>query len=238
MSQDALLNIPMETRMDAEKILFALELEHDGSNTTTRELASSVLGGTHGDDTWYLFDLDTAIRILAENHGLLLDGSHHAGMSEGLPFSLDYYVWHRKNAAANGKFDDEASPEGRDWRDEHDEAIANAIAEILSGALPAHIIPSRLRFSYGDAYALDAEILEVSCLFDTAGLSFSLGFELNTGKGGFRSFFEPEPEPSVMGVELSCESRDEGFKAAWNPKIGEWDKPLPLDAPQPASDEE
>ena len=35
-------------------------------------------------------------------------------------------------------FDDEASPENRDWRDEHDGMIADAIAGILSKALPAH----------------------------------------------------------------------------------------------------
>lgn len=74
---------------------------------------------------------------------------------EGLPFVLDYDVWHRKDAAANGMFDDEASPENRDWRDEHDGIIADTIAGILFKALPAHTIPPKLRFSYENVPALD-----------------------------------------------------------------------------------
>ena len=85
---------------------------------------------------------------------------------EGLPFVLDYDVWHRKDAAANGMFDDEASPENRDWRDEHDGIIADTIAGILFKALPAHTIPPKLRFSYENVPALDAEILSVYCGFE------------------------------------------------------------------------
>lgn len=146
---------------------------------------------------------------------------------EGLPFVLDYDVWHRKDAAANGMFDDEASPENRDWRDEHDGIIADTIAGILFKALPAHTIPPKLRFSYENVPALDAEILSVYCGFEAAGLSFSLDFELNTGRGGNRVLLELEPEPSAGNVSLTCEGMDDDFTAAWNPDTAKWDKPLP-----------
>lgn len=136
-------------------------------------------------DTYYLFDLHTAIMLLSETHGLKLDMSCHDCKFEGLPFVLDYDVWHRKNAASNGMFDDEASPENRDWCDEYDDMIADAIAGILPKALPTHVIPPKLRFSYENMHhALDAEILDVYCGFKTAGLSFFLHFKLNTGRGG------------------------------------------------------
>lgn len=160
----------------------------------------------------------------------MLDMSEHDHMEEGLPFNLDFEVWHRKDAAANGQFDDEASPERRDWCDEHDEMVADAIADILTKALPAHIVPPQLRFSYRDMRACDAEILDVFCRFDTAGFSFSLDFELYTGKGGFRNFSEPEPEPSVSVVNLTCEGGYGDFEAVWDYETGEWDKPLPLNA--------
>ena len=124
-------------------------------------------------------------------------------------------------------FDDEASPENRDWCDEYDDMIADAIAGILSKALPTHVIPPKLRFSYENVPALDAEILSVYCGFEAAGLSFSLDFELNTGRGGNRIFLEPEPEPSAGNVSLTCEGMDDDFTAAWNPDTAMWDKPLP-----------
>lgn len=164
--------------------------------------------------------------LLSEAHGLKLDMSSHGCKSEGLPFNLGYDVWHRKDAAANGMFDDEASPENRDWRDEHDDMIADAIADILSETLPAHAIPPKLRFSYEKASVPDTEILQVYCGFEAAGLSFSLDFELNTGRGSDRFFLEPEPEPSAGSVSLTCEGMDDDFTAAWNPDTAEWDKPL------------
>lgn len=181
-------------------------------------------------DTYYLFDLHTAIMLLSETHGLKLDMSCHDCKFEGLPFVLDYDVWHRKNAASNGMFDDEASPENRDWCDEYDDMIADAIAGILPKALPTHVIPPKLRFSYENMHhALDAEILDVYCGFKTAGLSFFLHFKLNTGRGGLHFFLEPKPEPSAEGVSLTCEGLDDDFTIDWNPDTAEWDKPLPLD---------
>lgn len=112
-------------------------------------------------------------------------------------------------------------------RDEHDGIIADTIAGILFKALPAHTIPPKLRFSYENVPALDAEILSVYCGFEAAGLSFSLDFELNTGRGGNRVLLELEPEPSAGNVSLTCEGMDDDFTAAWNPDTAKWDKPLP-----------
>ena len=227
---DELMSIDLETRRDAERILFALEQASDGFNTTTYRQVEAQFGRESEMDIYYLFDLHAAIMLLSETHGLKLDMSRHDRKFEGLPFVLDYDVWHRKNAASNGMFDDEASPENRDWRDEYDDMIADAIAGILSKALPTHVIPPKLRFSYENMHhALDAEILDVYCGFKTAGLSFFLHFKLDTGRGGLHFFLEPKPEPSAEGVSLTCEGLDDDFTIAWNPDIAEWDKPLPLD---------
>lgn len=232
---ETLMAIAPETRMDAERILFALEKVPDGTNTTTYQQSAELLGCDVDADFAYLFDLHMAVMLLSETHGLKLDMSRHDYKEEGLPFNLDYDVWHRKDAASNGQFDDEASPEKRDWKDEHDDMVADAIAGILAKALPACVIPPKLRFSHENVPVLDAEILEVSCLFDAAGLSFSLGFEINTGRFSLRAYFEPEPEPSTSGIDLTCECQDKGFEATWDPETGEWNKPLPLDAPQPGT---
>lgn len=135
---DELMSIDLETRRDAETILFALEQAPDGFNTTTYRQLEAQLGCHVDVAERYLFDLHAAIMLLSEAHGLKLDMSRHDYKEEGLPFVLDYDVWHRKDAAANGMFDDEASPENRDWRDEHDGIIADTIAGILFKALPAH----------------------------------------------------------------------------------------------------
>lgn len=181
---DELMSIDLETRRDAERILFALEQAPDGFNTTTYRQVEAQFGRESEMDTYYLFDLHAAIMLLSETHGLKLDMSRHDRKFEGLPFVLDYDVWHRKNAASNGMFDDEASPENRDWCDEYDDMIADAIAGILSKALPTHAIPPKLKFSYENMHhALDAEILDVYCGFKTAGLSFFLHFKLDTGRG-------------------------------------------------------
>lgn len=224
---DELMSIDLETRRDAETILFALEQAPDGFNTTTYRQLEAQLGCHVDVAERYLFDLHAAIMLLSEAHGLKLDMSRHDYKEEGLPFVLDYDVWHRKDAAANGMFDDEASPENRDWRDEHDGIIADTIAGILFKALPAHTIPPKLRFSYENVPALDAEILSVYCGFEAAGLSFSLDFELNTGRGGNRVLLELESEPSAGNVSLTCEGMDDDFTAAWNPDTAKWDKPLP-----------
>ena len=224
-----LMSIDLETRRDAEMILFALEQAPDGFNTTTYRQLEAHLGCKSDMDIDYLFDLHAAIMLLSETHGLKLDMSRHDYKFEGLPFNLDYDVWHRKDAAANGMFDDEASLKNRDWSDEHDDMIADAIADILFKALPAHVIPPKLRFSYENVLVLDAEILNVCCLFEVARLSFFLSFELNTGRGGECIFLEPDPEPSTEGVSLTCEGIDDDFTAAWDPDTAEWDKPLPLD---------
>lgn len=227
---DELMSIDLETRRDAERVLFALEQASDDFNTTTYRQVEAQFGRESEMDTYYLFDLHAAIMPLSETHGLKLDMSRHDCKVEGLPFVLDYDVWHRKNAASNGMFDDEASLENRDWCDEYDDMIADAIAGILSKALPTHVIPPKLRFSYENMHhALDAEILDVYCGFKTAGLSFFLHFKLDTGRGGLHFFLEPKPEPSAEGVSLTCEGLDDDFTIAWNPDTAEWDKPLPLD---------
>lgn len=224
---DELMSIDLETRRDAEAILFALEQVPDGFNTTTYRELEAQLGCDIDVAERYLFDLHAAIMLLSEAHGLKLDMSRHDYKFEGLPFALDYDVWHRKDAAANGMFDDEASPENRDWHDEHDGIIADAIAGILSKALPAHAIPPKFRFSYENVPACDTEILAVRGGFEVARFSFFLDFELDTGRGGNRVFLDLEPEPSAENVRLTCEGMDGDFKAAWNPDTAEWDKPLP-----------
>lgn len=107
---DDLLSIDANIRMDAERILFALEQAPDGFTTTYRQ-ADAEIGRAADMDFHYLFDLGTALMLLCENHGLKLDASRHDGLIEGLPFHLDYDVWHRNNAATNGMFDDEVSPQ-------------------------------------------------------------------------------------------------------------------------------
>ena len=226
---DWLMSIDLETRRDAETILFALEQVPDGFNTTTYCQMEAQLGHDVDVADCYLFDLHMAVMLLSEAHGLKLDMSRHDYKVEGLPFVLDYDVWHRKDAATNGMFSDEASPENRDWRDEHDSMIADAIAGILAKALPAHVIPPKLRFSHENAHACDAETLGVCCDFKAAGLLFSLHFELDTGRSRNLIFLEPEPEPSIKGISLTCEGMGDDFTATWDPDTAEWDKPLPLD---------
>ncbi len=117
------------------------------------------------------------------------------------------------------------------WSDREydlDAMIADAIASLLAKALPTRVIPPKPKFSYENEYVLDAEILKVSCLFDAAGLSFSLDFRLDTGRGGLQHFLEPAPEPSVSSIGLACKDQGGRFESAWDPNTGTWDKPLPL----------
>lgn len=111
---DELMSIGLETRRDVESILFALEQVPDGYSTTTYLGANEELGRPGEIDESYLFDLHTAIMLLSEAHDLKLDMSRHRCKLEGLLYNLGYNVWHRKDAAANGMFDDEASPKNRD----------------------------------------------------------------------------------------------------------------------------
>ena len=220
---DALLAMPVSIRRDAEKILFALEDMPDGYNATTSDLARDVLGYPQGTDNAGLFDLDLAIRLLAESHGLKIDGDHHGNIPEGLPFNLDYYVWHKANAAANGKFPTGANPEERDYRYVHDDIVADAIAEILTKALPAYAVPTELRFDARDVCACDAEILTVGCDFSIGVFDFEMSMQFFTGGGTMIYPGCPIPEPRVTSAEISCEgSDDEGRSLAY-----EWtyDKP-------------
>lgn len=120
----------------------------------------------------------------------------------------------------------EIAPETRDWRDEHVEMIADAIASILTRAFPAYAIPPKLRFSYERIPALDVEILDVFCSFEIASLLFFLNFELDTGKGSTYL----DRKSSVEGVSLTCEKMGDDlettFKATWNSETAKWDKPL------------
>lgn len=86
-----LMRIPMRVRRDAEAILLELEGLPDGECATTAQLAAELLGCGDAEDS-YLLDLDRALGLLAENHGLLLDKSHHDGRVEGLPYNLDFRV--------------------------------------------------------------------------------------------------------------------------------------------------
>lgn len=114
---------------------------------------------------------------------------------------------------------------------EHGNVIADAIADILSEALPAHVIPPKLRFSYENVPACDAEIFNVHCEFETARLLLSLHFELDTGRGGNHIFLEPKPRSSVDGASLTCEGMDEDFAAARGPqyhRVGQALVPRPI----------
>lgn len=204
---DDLLKIPASTRADAEIILFELEAWSDGLNTTTAILADNVLSVSGQKNLEYLFGLDFALRALAEHHGLLLDSRHHDGLVEGLPFNLDFYVWHRNNAAVNGMFGGPRKPK-RDYRDEFDDMIAGEIGKILENALPAEAVPQSLRFSHRNEPACDAELLGISCSFEIAEFEFELGFGLDTGQGGMMRKGDPFPEPHSYNVSLRCEGMD------------------------------
>ncbi len=78
---------------------------------------------------------------------------------------------------------------------EHSSVIADAIAGILSETLPPHVVPPKLRFSYENVPACDAEVLNVYCGFEATGFLSSLHFELDTGRSSNRIFLEPKPEP-------------------------------------------
>lgn len=69
---------------------------------------------------------------------------------------------------------------------EHGSVIADTIADVLSKALPVHVVSPKLRFSHESVPACDAEILNVYCEFEAAGLLFSLHFEPDTGRGSNR----------------------------------------------------
>lgn len=229
-----LLSIPVETRMDAENILFALEGDRDGLRTTTADLASSVLGEAKRLDNRFLFDLHVALCDLAENHGLLLEPDHEPG-EFGLPFVHGYRVWHLKNAAANGKFDALSAPETRNYHDEDDEMISGAIAGVLAKALPAYAIPEELAFRRYDQPALDAQLYGIECEFFFSDLRFGLSFTLETGRFSFRILAEPEPTPAIQDIDLRCERSepdDEGFASRWDPESADWERPLPLGDPE------
>lgn len=226
---DWLMSIDSEVRKDAEAILFALEHEPDGLNTTTHILADTWLADGCERPFSYLFALHDALMLLAETHGLKLDMSRHDCMCEGLPFNLDYSVWHRRDAAANGMFDDEASPARRDWHDANDEEIADAMASVLSEALPAHVIPSRIRYRSARLPVLDTTFLEVMCQFDSAGLSFSLSFTIQVSSHSALRPVDPVREPQAYDVRLTCMGTDEDFEASWDPEARTWSAPLPLE---------
>ena len=75
----------------------------------------------------------------------------------------------------------------------------NVIADILSKALPAHVIPPKLRSSYENVPACDAEILNVYCEFEAAGfcspfISSSTPTEAVTAFSSSRSLSPPQGE--------------------------------------------
>ena len=67
-----LTGIPAKTRMDAQTILFSLELKPNGYTTTTAVQAKNHFGALRLKDAVYMQNLDCAIRLLAETHGLVL----------------------------------------------------------------------------------------------------------------------------------------------------------------------
>ena len=69
---------------------------------------------------------------------------------------------------------------------EHGSVIADSIADVLSKALPVHVVSPKLRFSYESVPACDAEILNMYRGFEAAGFLFSLHFEPDTGRGSNR----------------------------------------------------
>ena len=222
---DALLSIPASTRQDAERILFALESMPDGCSVNTCSLAAEVLDCSENADDWDVFDLDRAIRLLAETHGLRLDDSHHSDMAEDLPFNLDFYVWHRANADENSKFPTGVNPSERDYRYAYDDMVANAIGEVLARALPANLVPTALSFDACEIPACDAMLLTVNCKFEICGFGFELRMELDTGEGRLRCVDDPEPEPFVTSATLTCEgySDDGDFLAyIWDTDTPEW----------------
>jgi len=67
----------------------------DGTRTTTSRLVSEV--GFHFCD-WdkQLFEIHHALFEAAEAENIYLDRSHHEGLTEGLPFNLDFFIHHNR----------------------------------------------------------------------------------------------------------------------------------------------
>lgn len=224
-----LLKIARRVRMDAETILFELEERPDGSSATTAQLAAELLGREDDEDR-YLFDLDRALGLLAENHGLLLDKSHHDGLVEGLPYNLDFYVWHRENAEDNGMFSLDPDTVRLGYRYAYGDIVAAAIADLLARALPSHLVPTELSYRAEHIPMCDAVILDVWCPLSIGEAELQLSFKLFTGESSWMFPGEPLSEPHAEDVELTCEYCDEDFEDVcmlWDAEKGTW-APHPL----------
>lgn len=219
-----LLEIARQVRMDAETVLFELEERPDGSRAATAQLAAELLG-REVEEFCYLFDLDRALNLLAENHGLLLDKSHHDGMVEGLPYNLDFYVWHRSNAEENGMFSVDPDTARLGYRYAYGDIVAAAIADLLARALPAHLLPTELSYRAERIPMCDAVILDVCCPFIIGDAKLQLSFKLTNVESSQMFLGDPLPEPHAEDVELTCEYCDEDFEDVcmlWDAEKGTW----------------
>lgn len=107
---EELLDVPAETRMDAEQILFVLEEKPDGFNTSVCRIAEQVLGKSLGDDFCYFctnglcfelgFELDTG-------KGGLHPFAEPAIGKVGLSCQND--------SPSNGPFEATWNPETQEW---------------------------------------------------------------------------------------------------------------------------
>ena len=216
-----LTGIPARTRMDAETILFSLELKPNGYATTTAIQMERHFGASRLENAAYMRDLDLAIRLLAETHGLVLQDWSIGGTPEALKFGQKFVVMHAvhymKDVLA-----------GYDPHDETAKLVAEYVQDVLHRALPAEAIPEKPRFAYRHLPVYDATVLEVFSSFVYKLLKFELKFELHTGGGGPLRGNEPIPKPHIGKMSFTCD-RDEGdkkdFMTTWDLVTGEWTRP-------------
>lgn len=216
-----LTGIPARTRMDAETILFSLELKPNGYATTTAIQMERHFGASRLENAAYMRDLDLAIRLLAETHGLVLQDWSIGGTPEALKFGQKFVVMHAVHYVKDVLA-------GYDPHDETAKLVAEYVQDVLHRALPAEAIPEKPRFAYRHLPVFDATVLEVFSSFVYKLLKFELKFELHTGGGGPLRGNEPIPKPHIGKMSFTCD-RDEGdkkdFMTTWDLVTGEWTRP-------------
>lgn len=85
-------------KADRDKVIAGLfdrlQTFEDGTSITTWRLLKSEGYDMRRFDEGDLADIDHTLKTTAEEHGLILDMSAHMFKLEGLPYNLDYIVYH------------------------------------------------------------------------------------------------------------------------------------------------
>jgi hypothetical protein len=214
-----LTGIPARTRMDAETILFSLELKPNGYATTTAIQMERHFGASRLENATYMRDLDLAIRFLAETHGLVLQDWSIGGTPEALKFGQKFVVMHTVHSVKDVLM-------SCDPHDETAKLAAKYVNDVLGKSLPTEMIPEKPRFAYRHLPVCDVAILDVFCGFTYKLLKFELKFELNTDRG--YPSRAGDPKPHIQKLSFTCD-RDEGdekdFMTTWDLVTGEWTRP-------------